>query len=427
MPSHDDTFSPTAGSGGYRRGNGLAAGTYLPLADLDPRVADAMLRLLHAEGIAAYASPSPGRVGGYLDVTPPPRPTDRLFVDLAQARRAREVVVRVIRESGGEPREGVDPPIADTPTPRPADRPGAVSDDRPGETAAHRRDVSSDDTDRSGDGGSTWRDDPTASGPDHPADLVDDDLTDAHRDDPAASGPHDPADRVDDDHTDQRRDDPAGSPADDDAVWQALVASFSIPSPSRTEGVPWPDAEDVPFRRRRDDSPWPGATGTTTSDDAPAGSAPGAPPTDRPGRRAAGPAHLTRPVGAVSAALCAPCAPCAPAPPVPAAPPAPAAFPSRAGGSAPAGGPAADPLEEEHFVPPPPPPIPRLSGTTGWAVLSLVGGAAVLIVPAMAGHAVSAGIGFLAVLAVLGGFVTLVARMRDAPPTDSGPDDGAVV
>jgi hypothetical protein len=31
------------------------------------------------------------------------------------------------------------------------------------------------------------------------------------------------------------------------------------------------------------------------------------------------------------------------------------------------------------------------------------------------------------VFAFMAGFVTLVARMKDRPPNDTGPDDGAVV
>ncbi|MDQ1485970.1 MAG: hypothetical protein QOJ62_1663, partial [Actinomycetota bacterium] len=70
------------------RDNGFVARHYVPLADLDPRLADAMLDVLRAESIAAYVVPSTGRVGGYLDVHLPERPRDRLWVDREHHDRA---------------------------------------------------------------------------------------------------------------------------------------------------------------------------------------------------------------------------------------------------------------------------------------------------------------------------------------------------
>jgi hypothetical protein len=75
-----------------RRGNGLTADTYVPLADLTPQLADAMLAALREEGIAAYAVPAPGELGGYLDVRLPEEPTDRLYAD-ASARAAAEEIL----------------------------------------------------------------------------------------------------------------------------------------------------------------------------------------------------------------------------------------------------------------------------------------------------------------------------------------------
>jgi len=70
------------------RDNGFVARHYLPLADLDPRLAEAMLDVLRAESIAAYVEPSTGHVGGYLDVHLPERPRDRLWVDRERRDRA---------------------------------------------------------------------------------------------------------------------------------------------------------------------------------------------------------------------------------------------------------------------------------------------------------------------------------------------------
>ncbi|MFB9838430.1 hypothetical protein [Actinoallomurus acaciae] len=76
-----------------RRGNGLTADAYVPLADLTPQLADAMLAALREAGIAAYAVPAPGETGGYLDVRLPEEPTDRLYAD-AEARAAAEEILQ---------------------------------------------------------------------------------------------------------------------------------------------------------------------------------------------------------------------------------------------------------------------------------------------------------------------------------------------
>ena len=70
------------------RDNGFVARHYVPLADLDPRLADAMLEALRTEGIAAYIVPSTGSLGGYLEVHLPERPRDRLWVDREHHDRA---------------------------------------------------------------------------------------------------------------------------------------------------------------------------------------------------------------------------------------------------------------------------------------------------------------------------------------------------
>lgn len=75
-----------------RRGNGLTADAYVPLADLTPQLADAMLAALREAGIAAYAVPAPGETGGYLDVRLPEEPTDRLYAD-ASARATAEKIL----------------------------------------------------------------------------------------------------------------------------------------------------------------------------------------------------------------------------------------------------------------------------------------------------------------------------------------------
>jgi hypothetical protein len=82
---------------------------------------------------------------------------------------------------------------------------------------------------------------------------------------------------------------------------------------------------------------------------------------------------------------------------------------------------------DEHFRPPPPPPLPSIDPVTRLAWGATLGGPATLLLAAIAGIPLSGWVGLLAVLAFVAGFVTLVARMKPRPPTDSGPDDGAVV
>ena len=64
-------------------------------------------------------------------------------------------------------------------------------------------------------------------------------------------------------------------------------------------------------------------------------------------------------------------------------------------------------------------------GRFAWA--GFVGGPVLLVLAALAGLQLEGWVGLLAVGGFVAGFVTLVARMKDRPPTDSGPDDGAVV
>ena len=74
------------------RDNGLRAGNYRPIADLDPRVADDLLITLRERGIAAYALPGAGTVGGAMETRLPSRPMDRLYVDDQRLDEARGIV-----------------------------------------------------------------------------------------------------------------------------------------------------------------------------------------------------------------------------------------------------------------------------------------------------------------------------------------------
>jgi hypothetical protein len=87
-----------------------------------------------------------------------------------------------------------------------------------------------------------------------------------------------------------------------------------------------------------------------------------------------------------------------------------------------------DALEDDgHYVPPPPPKVglPRLR--TLAAALMIILGFAVIFAPTklyLSDDTLSL---LLGLVLIAGGTAALVLSMRDAPPTDSGPDDGAVV
>jgi hypothetical protein len=297
------------------RDNGFVARHYVPLADLDPRLADAMLEALRAEGIAAYVVPSTGQLGGYLEVHLPERPRDRLWVDRRHHDRATALL--------------------------------SVHGDRPDLIAA----------------------------PSTPDQL----------DGEQVDGGESP-DATPDNHIDGA---PYGGDSTDD-VWAQIVAGFDLPT---TVGPgQWPLAEDLP-----PDSDQPGSdrhrpssieslyTGTQeTGDQSPV------------------PRRIVRPVD-----------------------PSPDAGTSSGAAATPSG--EYDPLSilDEHFVPGPPPPLPRLRRGTRWALAAIVVGV-VLIVGQAFLDAVPDAV-FLGVLFVVGGFIGLVAMMREDRPSDSDPDDGAVV
>jgi hypothetical protein len=85
------------------------------------------------------------------------------------------------------------------------------------------------------------------------------------------------------------------------------------------------------------------------------------------------------------------------------------------------------PYDEGHYVAPPPPPVPSAHPVTRYAIAAIVAGVILLVAFPLLGVTVSRGWSIVAALAIVGGVGTLVWRMQDRPPTDSGPDDGAVI
>jgi hypothetical protein len=82
--------------------------------------------------------------------------------------------------------------------------------------------------------------------------------------------------------------------------------------------------------------------------------------------------------------------------------------------------PSADPADE-HFVPPEPPPPPRLKAGTLLAILLIMIGVALLVLPSAAGLDERIGLP-IALLSMAAGIGWLLLRIRQGPPPD---DDGA--
>jgi hypothetical protein len=161
-------------SGSARRGrrdNGLDAAEYAAAGDVDPRVGEHLLDVLAIQGIAAYLQPAVDLNPVTRSTTVPSRPTDRLYVDRAHVKTAREYLASLTSpgapgtapaEAGGEPvrDEVVDdawaeivagydakvdtttvpwpeaenvaaPPPSPAPPPPPAPRPAATTEDPP--------------------------------------------------------------------------------------------------------------------------------------------------------------------------------------------------------------------------------------------------------------------------------------------------------
>jgi hypothetical protein len=319
------------------RDNGFVARHYVPLADLDPRLADAMLEALRAEGIAAYVVPSTGQLGGYLEVHLPERPRDRLWVD----RRHHDRATTLLNVHG--------------------DRPDLIA-------AANTQDQQ---------------------------DGVGVDGADLERGGVAGSGPD--GEGLADGHPEKHLDGAPLSSDSADDVWAQIVAGFDLPT---TEGAgPWPLAEDLPPDSDRPDSDRAGDSSDRRRASSIESLYTG---TQDPSDTSPVPRRIVRPVDPSSGTGSSSTA---------------AATPSGE----------YDPLSilDEHFVPGTPPPLPRLRRGTRWALAAILVGVVLIVGRAFWDSVPDAVV--LGVLFVVGGFIGLVAMMREDRPSDSDPDDGAVV
>ncbi|MGC9380208.1 hypothetical protein [Streptomyces sp. MH13] len=93
-------------------------------------------------------------------------------------------------------------------------------------------------------------------------------------------------------------------------------------------------------------------------------------------------------------------------------------------------GPSDDDLGEDdegHFVPPEPPPLPEADTTAKFAWLGVLGGPVLLLLAVLLGWDMSWWLATASVGGFLGGFATLVMRMRTGDEDDDDPGRGAVV
>ncbi|MFF5156965.1 hypothetical protein ACFY3N_12035 [Streptomyces sp. NPDC000348] len=86
-----------------------------------------------------------------------------------------------------------------------------------------------------------------------------------------------------------------------------------------------------------------------------------------------------------------------------------------------------DGTDEGHFVPPEPPPLPDADVTSKFAWLGVLGGPLLLLLAILLGWEMTWWLTTLCVGGFLGGFVTLVARMRTDDEDEDDPGRGAVV
>lgn len=86
-----------------------------------------------------------------------------------------------------------------------------------------------------------------------------------------------------------------------------------------------------------------------------------------------------------------------------------------------------DDSEEGHFVPPEPPPLPEADATAKFAWIGVVGGPVLMLLAVILQWDMTWWLTTLCIGGFLGGFATLVARMRTGDEEDDDPGRGAVV
>lgn len=190
---------------------------------------------------------------------------------------------------------------------------------------------------------------------------------------------------------------PAGA-RDDDAAFAEIVAAYGAEPPDPPGVKPWPEAENV-----RDEAPAPSGTRAARK----AGEADGADGEDSGGEAEEAPARADRPAGSFVVY-------------------APGVGP-RDWSPAEASEDDFDAQDEGHFVPPDPP-LPHADTTARFAWIAVLGGPLLLLLVVLFQQEMTWWISTLGVGGFLGGFATLVMRMKSGDDEeDDDPGRGAVV
>ncbi|MEU7423997.1 MULTISPECIES: hypothetical protein [unclassified Streptomyces] len=181
------------------------------------------------------------------------------------------------------------------------------------------------------------------------------------------------------DNREEREPDEQGVPFDEEAAWQAIVAGYGAEPPDPPGSRPFRSVEDLALPE---------------------------PDTDTGAERTAEP----RPVRPLGSSV------------------------SFAPGVGPRDHTPAEPSEDDfdedddgHFVPPEPPPLPAADATAKFAWLGVVGGPLLLLLAVLFGWDMTWWLTTLAIGGFLGGFATLVTRMRTDDEEGDDPGRGAVV
>ncbi|WP_320778565.1 hypothetical protein [Streptomyces sp. CRN 30] len=190
-------------------------------------------------------------------------------------------------------------------------------------------------------------------------------------------------------------------PFDEEAAWAAIVAGYGEEPPDPPGAKPFKSVEDLALREAV----------TNDADSVAPETAAEKPekPDERTGRADDGPAP-DRPLGGS------------------------VAFAPGVGPAGPRDHSLAEPSDDDlgeddegHFVPPEPPPLPTGDTTARFAWLGVLGGPLLLLLAVVLGWEMTWWLTTLGIGGFLGGFVTLVTRMRTGDEDDEDPGRGAVV
>jgi hypothetical protein len=182
-------------------------------------------------------------------------------------------------------------------------------------------------------------------------------------------------------------------PFDEDAAWRAIVAGFGEEPPDPPGAKPFRSVEDLALLEAEPDDSADKASGGSGDDAGPSAPKPlGSSVAFAPGV-GAGPRDysVTDPVGEDTAED------------------------------------DDDDDGEGHFVPPEPPPLPEADATAKFAWLGVVGGPVLLLLAVLLGWDMTWWLTTLGIGGFLGGFATLVMRMKSDDEDDEDPGRGAVV